>query len=234
MFYDLEDIPGFMEAITTWLHDDGVFIVQMTDLHSMMKVNAFDNIVHEHLEYWSLKSLSLLLKRYGIEVFNVSENDVNGGSIRAYCSFNGKNRVDGSVNEYLEKELPWITDGWRSFEINMNRTIAAIKAFLITARHCGKRVCAIGASTKGNTLLQLLEANPSLISSIGEVSSNKFGLFTAGSEIPILSETEVLSLSPDYLIVLPWHFARGFEKKLEGRDLVIPMPIPRLNQAILW
>ena len=233
MFYDLEDVSEFMESVKSWLDRKGVLVIQMTDLCSMICQNAFDNIVHEHLEYWSLDAMIQVMQRFGMVVFRVETNDTNGGSLRAYCSNRGEREIDSTVEFYLKKERHIIKDGLPEFYHTMMQTLAALRAFLLTAHQDGKKVCGIGASTKGNTLLQLLEANSSLISSIGEVSKEKFGYYTIGSSIPIRSEVEVLAENPDYLLILPWHFAGGFKKKLIGRNLVIPMPVPTLNGAAL-
>jgi hypothetical protein len=90
----------------------------------------------------------------------------------------------------------------------------------------GGRVCGIGASTKGNVLLQYFKINSSLIESIGEVNKDKYDSFTPGTLIPLLSEDHVLSSNPDYLVILPWHFKNFFlqNSKFRGRKLIFPLP----------
>jgi len=98
--------------------------------------------------------------------------------------------------------------------------------FLNQAKREGKRVCALGASTKGNVLLQYYGIDSNLVSAIGEVNSDKFGAFTPGTMIPLVAEDELLVTNPDYLLVLPWHFRAFFESlpKMKGRTLVFPLP----------
>ena len=102
----------------------------------------------------------------------------------------------------------------------------ALLKFLNNAKKDGKRVCALGASTKGNVLLQYYKIDSSLVESIGEVNPDKFNCFTPGTKIPIISEDEMLNSNPDYIIILPWHFRSFFESlpKLKGRSLVYPLP----------
>lgn len=234
MFYDLEDVSAFMRSVKEWLLEDGIFVIQMTDLLSMMEQNAFDNICHEHLEYWSLKSLIYLMHSQDMEVFRITTNRVNGGSIRAFCCRPGVRRMEDSVKEYLARESPWVEFGWRSFEINARRTLSAVRSFILAAVHGGKTVSAIGASTKGNTLLQLLDLPMGHIREIAEVNPDKFGKFTVGTGIPIRPEYEVLFRNPDYILVLPWHFIEDFKSRLAGRNILWPMPIPKINDEVLW
>lgn len=234
MFYDLPDATQFMAAIDSWLSDDGVFVIQMTDLNAMIVENAFDNIVHEHLEYWSLKALTHLMERAEMTVFRVETNDVNGGSLRAYCCRKGMREVDDSVSSYEFGEHSVLERGWDNFNCRMIRTISTVKSALMIARDCGMKVWGVGASTKGNTLLQLLGDGANAIEGIGEVSKDKFGTYTIGTGIPIQSEEEMFERNPNYYLILPWHFAKGIRKKLGYSGTIIPMPEPRMNDTILW
>jgi len=98
--------------------------------------------------------------------------------------------------------------------------------FLTTARQEGKRVCGLGASTKGNVLLQYFGIDEQLLFQIGEVNEDKFGSYTPGTLIPLVPEAQVLESNPDYLLVLPWHFRAFFESlpSMKGRTLVYPLP----------
>jgi hypothetical protein len=98
--------------------------------------------------------------------------------------------------------------------------------FLEDARRSGKRVCGLGASTKGNVLLQYFGIDTRLVEAIGEVNEDKFGAFTPGTLIPLVPEDEILASNPDFLLVLPWHFRDFFLRlpKLRGRTLIFPLP----------
>ena len=204
----------------------------------MLKLNAFDNICHEHIEYYSLKSVNRLLKSNKLEIFKVELNDVNGGSFRLYIKHNNAKTPRPSfsdlkkMNDLFKKEM---TSGgntvgaYKKFaqriEFLKNKTAEFIKREV----SLGKKVCVYGASTKGNTLLQYYGLNAQIIAAAAERNPNKYGLKTVGSLIPITSEEDVRALNPDYLLVLPWHFKKEFierEKKFinRGGKMIFPLP----------
>ena len=106
MFYDLEDTNKFVSDISKCLAQDGMWTIQMAYLKTDIDSNGFDNIVHEHLEYWSLKSVKRLLEEHGLEIFDVELNDVYGGSFRIFVKTkkNEKINIQNSVDEFLKKE----------------------------------------------------------------------------------------------------------------------------------
>lgn len=237
MFYDLDDPRPFVQRVKNVLRHDGIWVVQMTDLVRMLKANAFDNVCHEHLCYYSLRQLSNLLEQYSLEIFDVSFNDVNGGSLRAYVAHRGARRVDGSVMLALEdEEMVLADDGLARFAERVQDARTRVVAFVERMRSEGKRVHALGASTKGNTLLQYFGLGPEQIECAAEVNPDKFGLRTAGSRIPIVSQDESLASKPDAYLVLPWHFLSFFLSKFAGYlhaggMLVAPLPDPTLYMA---
>lgn len=231
MFYDLENIEAFMQSVLTWLSDDGVFVIQMTDLLSMIELSAFDNICHEHLEYWSLKSLLSLLRRFKLSAFRVEHNTVNGGSLRVFCCHNGAREPDASVAEYLAGEA-WACKAWGLFEREKFATVIMLREFCRVQTNKGRLIVGLGASTKGNTLLQVAGLTAKDIAYIGELSPAKFAYYTIGSWIPIRPEGWVIGQNPDAAIVLPWHFLDGFKKKLPGLKLIPTLPPASLRQAL--
>lgn len=234
MFYDLEDPHTFVELIKKSLAQDGIWVVQFTDLLSMFKSNAFDNICHEHLEYYSFKVLKSLFEQHGLEVFDVETNDVNGGSIRMYISWWGKRAVTKRVEEVLLEEVQYMlsfSDPFKAFAERVETIKQTVTQFLLKAKAENKRVYAMGASTKGNTLLQYFGITPELVGFAAEVNKDKFGKKTVATNIPIISEAEAISFNPDYFLVLPWHFIAGLLKihkqyLEDGGKLVVPMPNP--------
>jgi hypothetical protein len=229
MFYDLPDPNLFVEGIAQSLCKDGIWVIQFTDLMSMLKVNAIDNICQEHLEYYSLLDVQKLVEKFGLEVFDVSFNKVNGGSIRIFVGHEGKHRVhrrvrQAEIDEFYGLKHTSIEDlGKNIIDIRYNilEYISSIEG----------DVYGMAASTKGNTLLQVLGLNNSDIKAIGEINKDKFGLVTAGTWIPIVSEKEVLDKNPELIIVLAWHFKKTFSKVLDkyiqnGGKVLYPLPLP--------
>lgn len=232
MFYDLENPQDFVSAIKKYLDKNGIWVVQMTDLTCTLMENAYDNICHEHIAYYTLHHLKDLVQDFGLEIFDVEYNGVNGRSVRAYVGNKGRYKVAATVEDSLLKEKKILRENdWSSF----NQTIQNINFLTVKKireiNETGQKIFGLGASTKGNTLLQVCGLTERDIPAILEVSKDKFGKYCAGSNIPIISEQEGLAQNPDYLLVLPWHFTDFFlEKKKDylqqGGKFLVPMPKP--------
>ncbi len=243
MFYDLEDPNAFVADVKKVMHPDGLWIVQMSYLPLMLKQNAFDNICHEHLEYYSLTSFEYLLGRHDLEVVGVELNGVNGGSLRAYIRARRAKKECFGDDTYraLAAES---TVSLRSQEVEMGlgngdsyaefagwveRIKSDLVAFLGDQKARRKRVFAYGASTKGNTLLQYCGFTKEDIPAAAERNAEKWGRETVGSRIPIISEDEARAAKPDYFLVLPWHFLDEFKRRekaylVGGGRFIVPMP----------
>jgi len=234
MFYDLQNPNKFVHDVKSILAKDGIWIIQLTDFTSMLKINAFDNICHEHLEYYTLNYLVDYLATFGLSVFKVSYNDVNGGSLRIFVSYPTMYRIEKNVFDFLKEEIDYLSNNPVIRFIEKLETFkeATVKE-LETMRRKGKLVYGLGASTKGNTLLQYYEINTHLVSKIADVNVDKFGKFTVGTLIPIIPENIALSEEPDVFFVLPWHFIDNFINILDeylntGGELFVPLPEPKI------
>lgn len=243
MFYDLEDPNKFVDDIKKTLDKDGLWILQMSYLPLMLEQLAFDNICHEHLEYYSLESLKKLLERHKLKIVDCQFNDVNGGSFRVYIRHQGADEArfgtspHRSVAEYRVKSA---LSHEKSLKLNNKKTYLDFYKnslnlktqtvnFIKKERTKGKAIWGYGASTKGNTLLQWFGLDNTLIDAIAERSPAKFGLKTIGTNIPIKSEEEMRKAQPDYLLVLPWHFIKEFKQReveylKKGGKLIVPCP----------
>lgn len=231
MFYDLEDPVSFAREIEGTLTDDGVWIFEQSYLPAMLRTNSFDTICHEHLEFYALKQINWIAAKAGLKVLDVEFNDVNGGSFSIIAAKLGSTRAmnSGWLSKILEDEDALELDSsaaFDSFKIRVEEARVALMSFLEEAKRNGDVVCGLGASTKGNVLLQHFEINDSLVREIGEVNEDKFGSFTPGTLIPLVPEQQVLASDPDYLLILPWHFRSFFESlpSMKGRNLVFPLP----------
>jgi hypothetical protein len=231
MFYDLEDPIAFATEIASTLDNNGIWIFEQSYLPAMLRTNSFDTICHEHLEFYALKQILWVAEKAGLKVLDVDFNDVNGGSFSIICGkIESKYKPNQSkINQILMDETTLGLDTTRAFDdfkVRVEKARNDLMSFLKKAKSEGKRVYGLGASTKGNVLLQYYGISDDLISFIGEVNSDKFGSFTPGTFIPIISQEEMLSMRPDYLLVLPWHFRSFFESssELEKYDLIFPLP----------
>ncbi len=221
MFYDLDDPLTFVSDIEQSLDDNGIFVAQLMTSAPMIEKNDLGNICHEHIEYYSYKSLVYMYEKCGLEIFKVSENLVNGGSYRIYAR---KYNI-GSI-DYDEKAS-------KQDFINFKNRIDLIKEksinFLKRQKALGKKIHIYGASTKGNVILQYFGIDSSLVDFASERSPEKFGRYTVGSWIPIISEEESRSMNPDYYFVLPWAFfdemyEREEKWRKKGGKFIVPFP----------
>ena len=230
MLYDVEDPVGFAREIAGLLASDGVWVFEQSYLPLMLERMAFDMICQEHVAYFGLKQIEWMLEQAGLEIVDVEFNDVNGGSSSVVAALkNADRRIADSVSAALRREVNQGVDALATYAVfctAIEKTRAALKDFLAQAKRDGKRVCGLGASTKGNVLLQYCDLSSRDIEAIGEINPDKFGSVTPGTWIPIEDETKVLASKPDYLLVLPWHFRDNFvgNPGFAGQRLVFPLP----------
>jgi hypothetical protein len=233
MFYDLPSPVEFTKDVASILDDDGIFVVQFTDLLSMFQLTAYDSFCGEHLEYYTLQDLVNILNKANLRIINVSYNDVNGGSIRVTAVHReSKVRTASIVIETLVDENNYFeTHDFDFFNANIEKTKMKVKGFLKWAKEQNLVVHLLGASTKGNTLIQHCEVTNELVPFAAEVNPDKFGLRTAGSDIEIVSEIDSLLKRPDYYMVPVWHFKKSImnNPKIQeylkvGGHLVFPLP----------
>jgi NDP-4-keto-2,6-dideoxyhexose 3-C-methyltransferase len=231
MFYDLEDPLKFMAEVVEVLDRDGIWVFEQSYMPSMLATNAYDTVCHEHLEHYSLKQIKWLADKVGLKIIDVELNDINGGSFSVTVAKNGSgHQASSMVESILESERKQRLDQlspYVEFAERVSQSRERLLQFIDEANGSGKSVCALGASTKGNVLLQYCGITQSRIPKIGDVNPDKYGSFTPGTLIPIVSENEVLEMRPDYLMVLPWHFRQFFENnpKFADRKLVFPLPV---------
>lgn len=230
MLYDLESPLQFMREIHEVLADDGVWVFEQSYMPAMLEMNAYDTVCHEHLEYYALRQIKWMADRVGFTIVDIEFNDVNGGSFSVtVAKANSAMLESPEVASILEKERAAGLDTLTPFTDFAARTAAARKDLLVfidDARARGKTIAALGASTKGNVLLQYCGVDVHQISAVGEVNPDKFGALTPGTWLPIRPETDVLAEQFDYLIVLPWHFRANFlsNPAYVGHKLVFPLP----------
>jgi SAM-dependent methyltransferase len=237
MFYDLEDPVAFTAAIRDVLAPKGIWIFEMSYMPTMLKMTSYDTICHEHLEYYSLSVIELILKRGGLKVFNAEHNSINGGSLRCYAThadnFSYKNEQHQRNLQMIHQEefdLMLDTDKpYKHFQDRINVHREELISLLKGLKKDGKRIHIYGASTKGNTILQWCGIDNRIIDYAAERNPDKYGAFTLGTDIPIISEAESRAMKPDYYLVLPWHFKEEFiEREREtiasGTGLIFPLP----------
>lgn len=234
MFYDLPDPVGFARDVAACLADDGLWHVEVAYAPTMLRTGAYDGICHEHLEYYSLRTLLDIAERAGLYPVDVSTNGTNGGSLAVTLAKAGSpwpREYDICAHLLAAEARARVNDplGWAGFALAVDQRQRDLTGVLALLRVSGRTISGLGASTKGNILLQSAGVGTQLVDRIGEVNPDKFGLVTPGTGIPIVPEAEVLADRPDYLLVLPWHFREGLTARLadyiaDGGRVIYPLP----------
>ncbi len=234
MFYDLADPLDFAKDINSILKDNGVWHIELSYMPMMLKNLSYDTICHEHLEYYSLKSLKFLLDKANLKIINLSFNQINGGSIALDITKKSSKfkEISYLINWILESEKRNKDNEikkYKEFFLKCENHRYLLKKLLIDLNRQNKKIYGYGASTKGNVILQYCKINSRLIPFIGEVNKFKYNKYTPGSKIKIISEKKLRRKKIDYLLVLPWHFKNHIIKKeskliKSGVKLIFPLP----------
>ena len=238
MFYDLESPMAFMQDVHDVLADDGVWVFEQSYMPAMLDALSYDTVCHEHLEYYALKQVKWMADRVGFTILDIEFNDVNGGSFSVTAAKSASGMPESlDVARILAEERERGLDTLAPFQDFARRTAQSrdgLRAFLAEAKAQGKSVAALGASTKGNVLLQYCNITTDDIAEVGEVNPDKFGALTPGTFLPIQVESEVLAHCHDYYLVLPWHLRAYFlmNPQYMGRTLLFPLPMPRTVIAV--
>lgn len=240
MFYDLEDPVSFTKNIKSVLASDGLWIFEMSYMPSMLKMNSYDTICHEHLEYYSLAVLEKILRRADMKMINTTFNDINGGSIRCYATH--ADNFSFKKDEYLQRlndirqqefDMELDTDKpYKNFQDHINVHREELSSLLRKLKKEGKTIHLYGASTKGNTILQWCGIDNRIIDAAADRNPDKHGASTLGTDIPIISEEQSRAMKPDYYLVLPWHFKEEFlerEKETLKRGIKMIFPLPFID-----
>lgn len=238
MFYHLDDPIKLARDVAACLDDEGVWIIQMAYLPAMIRTNMYDNIVHEHAGYYATNHMAWLMEQVGLEVFDVMENDVYGGSFRVFVKKKNSTKFPSTerLRENLSGELKDGLYDLATYEecmrrIEQTRTDLQILCQKIKAE--GKSIWVYGASTKGNTILQFCGIGRESIEAAADSNPFKHGKYIIGSDILIKDEAEMRAAKPDYLLALPYSFVEGFMKReaalLEhGTKFIVPLPEVRV------
>jgi len=234
MFYDLLDPLSTMKEIADILDDEGIWVVEQNYLPDMIKNTFYDTICHEHLEFYAFRQFKWMADRSGLKIIDLNFNNTNGSS---FCLTLAKKsskfiEIKEKIFEILEAEEASGLNGleiYEKFRKNAEKHKKDLKQLLNRLKSEGKKVLGYGASTKGNVLLQYCDLGIGDIPFIADVNEYKFGRYTPGTHIPIISEKEARRLKPDYFLVLPWHFKEGILRRekdflASGGKMIFPLP----------
>lgn len=237
MFYDLADPKLFCNNVSQILHQDGIFHVEIAYLPDIIKKFSFDTFCQEHLTYYSFMSFQYLINQTSFKIIDFSRNSINGGSINFHLAFKNSNwKINkNKINKILsyEKKIKinkskTYLDYFKKIKVNSKE----INLFLKKLKKEKKTIYAMGASTKGNVILQMCKLDNKIISGIYDVNPFKFGMYTPGTKIIIKNENEIKYDRPNYVLLLIWHFKKTLKfklKKLKSIKSNYIWPFPKLK-----
>jgi SAM-dependent methyltransferase len=232
VFFHLEELHSVIRAVKKILADDGVFVVQAIYLGGMLDNLAFDQIYHEHLVYYTLRSIEALFSQHGLEVFDAHIIPIHGGSLEVHVARKG-NRPEmpgvADIRSTEERKGYGRFGTYERFATNVWKLRDDLLALLRRYKEEGRAVYAYGAPAKGATLLNSFGVGPELVQKAVEKNPMKVGYQMPGSRVPIVAEGND---NPDAYLVLAWNFLDEFLVKerpyLEGGGEFI-VPVPKLR-----
>ena len=231
------DIVDFVGGMKIVLKEDGIITMEFPHLVQLINNNQFDTIYHEHFSYLSFYTVKQIFESAGLQLFDVEELSTHGGSLRIYATHTENNNqlISENVQALLNKEFNY---GINNIEYYSGFTQKAFSAkiqllnFLIEQKKQNKKVVAYGAAAKGNTLLNYCGVKNDLIDFVVDANPHKQNKFLPASHIPVVSESEIKKIQPDFVLILPWNLKSEITKQLsyiKEWDAKFVIPIPELE-----
>lgn len=236
-FAHIHNLDEIIESVKILTGENGVFVIEFPYLVDFIEKNLFDTIYHEHLSYLSIRPLSAIFKRLGMEIFDVKKVNSHGGSLRVYVKKLGaKYKIQKSVADYInnEKRLGLNKTGiYLRFAKKIEKNKKKLMHILKKLKSKNKTIVGYGAPAKGNTLLNYFKIEPKILDYIVDDSKYKQGLYTPGTHILVVPSDKIDETNPDYILILAWNFADSIMERLKdykrrGGSFIIPVPDPTI------
>lgn len=236
VFAHIDDLPALMTNVRRLLEPRGIFIFEAPYFANLVKHTEYDTIYHEHLSYLSVKPLKGFFAQFGMEVFDIKEVDIHGGSFRVFVSATGTRPVTEAVARLLRQEEATALHGrgtLDAFAERVRQNREDLTWLLHSLHREGKRIVGVSAPAKGMTLLNYCRIGPNWLDAVSEKARLKIGRFTPGTHIPVVGDEYLLEKQPDYALLLAWNFADEImnnlaEYRKRGGRFIIPIPSPRV------
>ncbi|MFN0065288.1 MAG: class I SAM-dependent methyltransferase [Chlamydiales bacterium] len=230
VFFHLEELHSVTEAIKYLLKSEGVFVVQFLYMKSIMDNCAFDQIYHEHLLYYTLETLDVLLRQHGLSLFDAYLSPIHGGSMIGFVSHKESRPRTNRLEEYCRQERIAGTNTFVAYR-DLAKDAEVLKQknidYLSQRKREGKQIYGMGAPCKGNTLLNYFGIGTQYLDCLVEKNRFRDRLFSPGMHLPIRMEDE-LEAPPDIYYVLAWNFKKEILKNnqhLTNTEFYFPIDV---------
>ncbi len=239
VFPHIDDLDSVVAGVRELLSDNGVFLIEAYYLADMLEKKLFDTIYHEHLSYFTVKTLKRIFERLQMEIFDVEKTDTHGGSLRVLAQKkNGPRQVnEQAIRAFLENEDRLglgKAETYAAFAREIEENKKRLLEIIARLKNEGKKIVGYGAAAKGNTLLNHFNIGRECLDYVVDDSPWKQGLYTPGTHLPVVQSTEIAKTNPDYVLILAWNFAGPIMEKLgPGHKFIIPVPKPIIIEDLV-
>jgi hypothetical protein len=234
VFAHMDSLDEIIKGVKRCLDKEGVFITESHYLIPLLTEVQYDTVYHEHLRYYSVTSLNKLFVKYGLQIFDVEKIPTHGGSIRVFCGYKNKFKVQKSVNNFLKKEKKYLNyNFFKKFEKKVLSSKLDLLSILSKIKKTNSRIAGVSAPSRAATLINYVGIEKKIIEYIFEIpGSYKIGCYVPGTTIPVVAETKVDLNKFDYLLIFSWHIYKELKLNLRKKGyrgkFIIPLPYPRI------
>jgi len=219
VFNHISELNESTEAIRASLRKDGYFVFESPYCLDVIEKYYFDTIYHEHLSYFSIKSVDYLFRRNNLYIVDIERNSYHGGSVRVYSSPDKSRYNTDLVNKYIKNETElglFDIVNYENFMKKIEKDKHSTVQSILKMKERGLSIAAVGAAARSNTLLNYYKLDSSVIDFITDSSEHKIGKYTPGSCIPILDDVALRERNPDVAIILSWNIGKFLIEKIQG------------------
>lgn len=236
VFAHIHELDDAVMGVKHLLREDGVFVVEAPSALELLEHLEYDTIYHQHIGYLSVFPMKRYFERFGMELFDVTKSTIHGGTLRYFVGHKGAHAVLPSVAECIKEEMEtgiYDESYLRKFAKKVTEQKVALVELLLQLRKDGKKVVAVSAPAKGNTLLNYCNLDSVFLDFATEKNPLKVGRYTPGTHLEIKNDEAVLEEGADYVLILAWNFAEEIMKnmadfKAGGGKFIIPIPYPKV------
>ena len=241
VFAHVNDLKLFLKNIKKLIDKKkGVFAIEVPYFLNLVKNLEYDTIYHEHLSYITVIPLIKFLKKFNLEIIDIQEKDIHGGSIRIFISEKGNYKKKKSVNKICKAEIKARLNSKKvllNFQKKVTKNRLDLTSLLTKLKKAKKNIVALSAPAKGMTLLNYAKLDSEFLDYATEKSKIKQGLLAPGVNIPIYSDQKILKTKPDYALLLAWNFSKEIIKNnikylKTGGKFIIPIPKVKIIKKV--